>query len=289
MLKMELSQLKGKYHMQPSQDNRDYMVKKLENGSTVTCAKLSQINLKTSYQKVDKTKIKKKAHVKCFEYSTLGHFSFECPNKQNDQAKLSRRQRSLSQRMCFAYKEKCYNITDCPKEGASKKIYQNWRVRFGKPAYPILVENFRTSGQFNKCFKVALGKHMSKNESTKMHPRTKQVESSINLATLAVTKLTLVRIAVKLKLSFIRLSMIIYHMWDSRMIVALSRWLVHLMVVLVPFGYQNFIDQVVGDLRCFESLTINKKMESLLYCKCINHYTNIDSMQSQGQVKCLSM
>jgi hypothetical protein len=98
MLNMELSQLKGKYHMQPSQDNRDYMVKKLENGSTVTCAKLSQINLKTSYQKVDKTKIKKKAHVKCLEYSALGHFSFECPNKQNDQAKLSKRQRSLSQR-----------------------------------------------------------------------------------------------------------------------------------------------------------------------------------------------
>jgi hypothetical protein len=35
---MELSQLKGKGHVQPSQDNRDHMVKKLENGSSVTCA-----------------------------------------------------------------------------------------------------------------------------------------------------------------------------------------------------------------------------------------------------------
>jgi hypothetical protein len=74
------------------------MVKKFENGSTVTCAKLSQINLKTSYQKVDKAKIKEKAHIKCFEFSTLGHFSSECPNKRNDQTKLSKRQRSLSQR-----------------------------------------------------------------------------------------------------------------------------------------------------------------------------------------------
>jgi hypothetical protein len=41
MLKMELSRLKDKGHVQPSQDNRDYMVKKLERGSTVTCAKLS--------------------------------------------------------------------------------------------------------------------------------------------------------------------------------------------------------------------------------------------------------
>jgi hypothetical protein len=54
---MKLSRLKGKGHVQPSQDNCDHMVKKLEKGSTITCAKLPQINLKTSYQKVDKLKI----------------------------------------------------------------------------------------------------------------------------------------------------------------------------------------------------------------------------------------
>jgi hypothetical protein len=91
MLKMELSRLKGKGHVQPSQDNRDHMVKKLKKGSIVTCAKLPQINLKISYEKVDKLEIKKKAHVKCFECSTLGHFSSECPNKKSDQTKPSRR------------------------------------------------------------------------------------------------------------------------------------------------------------------------------------------------------
>jgi hypothetical protein len=88
------------------------MMKKLKKESTVTCANLSQINLKTSYQKIDKIKIKKKAHVKCFECSTLGHFSSEYLNKKSDKAKLSKRQRILSQRMCFACKEKDYNIAD---------------------------------------------------------------------------------------------------------------------------------------------------------------------------------
>jgi hypothetical protein len=97
----------------------------------------------------------------------LGHFSSECPNKKIYQAKLSRRQRSLSQRRCFACKEKVHNIDDCPNEEASKQICQNQTVQFGKPEYPISTENFRTSRQYNKGFKVAVDKHMSKNKSTK--------------------------------------------------------------------------------------------------------------------------
>jgi hypothetical protein len=131
MLKMKLSLLKGKGHVQPSQDNRDHMVKKLKKGSTITCAKLPQINLKTSYQKVDKLKIKKKPHVKCFKCSTLGHFSSECPNRKSDQAKPSRRQISLSQRRCFGCKEKYHNIAICPKEEASNQVCQNqWIVPY---------------------------------------------------------------------------------------------------------------------------------------------------------------
>jgi hypothetical protein len=125
MLKMKLSLLKGKGHVQPSHDNRAHMVKKVEKGSTITCVKLPQINLKTSYHKVDKPKIKKKAQEKCFECSTLRHFSSECPNKKSDQAKPSRRQRSLSQRRFFSCKEKCHNIVVCPKEEASKQVCQN--------------------------------------------------------------------------------------------------------------------------------------------------------------------
>jgi hypothetical protein len=69
--------------------------------------------------------------------------------------------------------------------------------------------------------------------------RTKQVGSNIKYATLAVTKVTLVRIALKLNFSFIRLSKLIYLMWNPRMTLALTRCLVHLIIVLVPFWYQN--------------------------------------------------
>jgi hypothetical protein len=218
MIKIKLSRLNDKCHVQSSQDNHDHMVKKFEKGSTVICAKLPQINLNTSYQKVDKTKIKKKAHVKCFECSTLGHFSSEYPNKKNDQAKLFRRQRSLSQRRCFACKEKGHNIADCPKEEVSKQVCQNRRVQFGKLEYPVLTENSRTSGQCNKWFKVPLDNHMSKNKVPRGNPRTKQVESSIKLATLIMTKIVL-----KFILSSISLSMIIYLIWDPRLTLALSR------------------------------------------------------------------
>jgi hypothetical protein len=34
--------------------------------------------------------------------------------------------------------------------------------------YPVSIENFRTSGQYNKGFKVALEKYMSKNENIKI-------------------------------------------------------------------------------------------------------------------------
>jgi superfamily I DNA and/or RNA helicase len=141
---MELSRLKSKGHVQPSQDNRYHMVKKLEKESTVTCVKLPQINMKTSYQKFDKPKIKKKAHVKYFECSTLRHFSSESPNKRNDQAKPSRRQRSFSQRRCFGCKEKCHNIADCPKEEASKHVkprlsgLSNRSIRFQQKILELL-------------------------------------------------------------------------------------------------------------------------------------------------------
>jgi hypothetical protein len=149
------------------------MMKKLEKGSTITYDKLSQINLKTSYQKVDKTKIKKKTHVKYFQCSILGHFSSECPNKKNNREKLSRRQRSLSQRRYFVCKETCHNVADYPKEEASKKISQNQSVWFGKPEYPVLTEKSRTSGQCNKGFKVTLDKHMSMNKSSKRQSKDK--------------------------------------------------------------------------------------------------------------------
>jgi hypothetical protein len=44
---------------------------------------------------------------------------------------------------------------------------RSFKASLSKPEYSISAENFRTSGQCNKGFKVALDKYMSKNESTK--------------------------------------------------------------------------------------------------------------------------
>jgi hypothetical protein len=53
------------------------------------------------------------------------------------------------------------------------------------------------------------------------NPRTKQVESSIKLATLTVTEVILVRIVLKLNISFIRMSRLIYLTWEPKMTLAL--------------------------------------------------------------------
>jgi hypothetical protein len=73
----------------------------------------------------------------------------------------------------LAARKKGHNIAICPKEEASKRICQNRTVRFGKSEYPVSTENFRTSGQCNKGFKVALNKYMGKNESTKRQSKNK--------------------------------------------------------------------------------------------------------------------
>jgi hypothetical protein len=142
MLKIKLSRLKGKVHVQPSQDNRGHMVKKLEKESTITCTKLPQINLKTSYQKLNKLKINKKAHVKCLECSILGHFSSECLNKKSDQAKPSKRQRNISQRRCFGCKEKMSQYSYLSKR-------RSFEVSLSKP--DCLVWQTGVSG-FNRKF-----------------------------------------------------------------------------------------------------------------------------------------
>jgi hemerythrin superfamily protein len=75
--------------------------------------------------------------------------------------------------MCYNWKEKGHNIADCLKEEALKQVYQNQTVWFGKTEYLISAENFRTSRQCNKGFKVALDKHMNKNKNTKRQSKNK--------------------------------------------------------------------------------------------------------------------
>jgi hypothetical protein len=69
MLMKDLARLKGKSIVQPSQDNREDMVKKLEKGSTVTCFKCHQEGHKSNKcpqlnKKLSDVKNKKKLTIK---------------------------------------------------------------------------------------------------------------------------------------------------------------------------------------------------------------------------------
>uniref|UniRef100_K3ZLD5 CCHC-type domain-containing protein n=1 Tax=Setaria italica TaxID=4555 RepID=K3ZLD5_SETIT len=112
-LKMDLSKLKGKGIAQPSQDNRDDMVKKLDKGSTLQ----SSCNhyVKSIRRQKQDNKKKKLDHIKCFKCSKMGHFASMCPMKKENNPALSKRQRILSNRRCFSCHEKGHKIASCAR------------------------------------------------------------------------------------------------------------------------------------------------------------------------------
>jgi hypothetical protein len=92
--------LKGKCHAQPSQDNRDNMVKKLEKGTTVACTKPLQKNTKLSKKDMSKIHGKKiNAHTICSNNVSM------CFNKEKSKR---------SDRRCYGCKEKGHEIGSCP-------------------------------------------------------------------------------------------------------------------------------------------------------------------------------
>ena len=100
MLRRSLTRLKGKCHAQPSQDNRDNMVKKLEKGTTVACTKPLQKKTKLSKKGMRKIHGEKiNAHMICSNNVPM------CFNKE----RLKR-----SDRRCYGCKEKGHEIDSCP-------------------------------------------------------------------------------------------------------------------------------------------------------------------------------
>ena len=87
-LKMSLTQLKGKCIAQPSQDNRDHMVKKLETGTTVACTTSLEENVKDlriAKRKEQKKKINTSA-------KSLNHASMQGSIQGNNQVTLHTRE-----------------------------------------------------------------------------------------------------------------------------------------------------------------------------------------------------
>jgi hypothetical protein len=108
-LQLELTKLKSMVQVQPSQDNRVTMVKKLEKGSNATTSAPQQGQIKKK-----KIQVKEKRLVQ-LKGSKMEHNSFMCPMEIKNKTKLARRQRYLARtRACFRCKEKGHMIAVCP-------------------------------------------------------------------------------------------------------------------------------------------------------------------------------
>jgi hypothetical protein len=104
-LKRDLYVLKEESQVQPPQDNRDNMVKKLEKGSTVASSTPQQ------HIKIKKSKIQEKEK---------GHATSHCPTKIKAQETISKkRRRSTRRRLCYICKEKGHSATDCTQANST--------------------------------------------------------------------------------------------------------------------------------------------------------------------------
>jgi hypothetical protein len=105
-LKMSLTELKGKCIAQPSQDNRDHMVKKLETGTTEACTNTLKENVK-DLRIAKRREQKKKINTSS---ESLNHASIQGNIQGNNQVTLhTKRSRKCSE--CF---EKGHSIRSCP-------------------------------------------------------------------------------------------------------------------------------------------------------------------------------
>ena len=98
-LKEQVIMLEGKEKVRPSQDNRDFVVKKLEKGSNITSSTPQQD------QKSIKHKIARKkslGHIKCYRCLEKGHYARNYQIKPDEEERLSRSQRKHPEnRVCF--------------------------------------------------------------------------------------------------------------------------------------------------------------------------------------------
>jgi hypothetical protein len=108
-LKINLTQLKGKCIAQPSQDNRDHMVKKLETGTTVACTKSleeSVKDLRIANRKEQKKKINTSS-------KSLNHASTK-GNIQASKKQGKKKSSRLEDRLCYICRKKGHQCKDCP-------------------------------------------------------------------------------------------------------------------------------------------------------------------------------
>ena len=100
---------------QPTQDNHDHMVNKLELGTTVTRSSSQQKYKSPHHKRQEKVK-KDLKHIKCFKCSDMGHYASMCSTHVKSKTRLSRRQ--LRTITCFGCKKEGHKIQACPNSQA---------------------------------------------------------------------------------------------------------------------------------------------------------------------------
>jgi hypothetical protein len=92
-LELEMIKLQGKALGQPTQDNRDHMMNKLELGTTISRS-FSQGKYKSPHHKRQEKVKKDLKHINCFKCSDMGHYAFMCSAQVESKTRLSRRKMS---------------------------------------------------------------------------------------------------------------------------------------------------------------------------------------------------
>src|SRR6185437_14542159 len=151
-LSQDLSKLKGKGVVQPSQDTRETMVKKLEKGSTMqnSCKLIHK-----SKEAKSQARKKNMDHIKCYNCSNMGHYASMCSIKIEGQQTLSKRQRSLVKRRCFGCCKMGHRIATCPDKSCKPGNFEWYN-----PEVPVLKSqrHFRP----NKGFKRSQEKYLER-------------------------------------------------------------------------------------------------------------------------------
>ena len=131
-LKKDVIRLKGKEKAQPSQDNHDNMVKKLEKGSNLASSKAQQKNHISS--KANPTKSKKHGKSMCYGCGLYGYEWAMCPLKswanmveatnQKASTKEAKQIKSDGQSACLMNKKLGHPTKKCPIYKEARKEAQ---------------------------------------------------------------------------------------------------------------------------------------------------------------------
>jgi hypothetical protein len=113
IFELEMVKLQEKALGQPTQDNCDHVVKKLESGATVTRLSSQQKYKFPHHKRQEKVK-KDLKHIKCFKCFDMSHYAFMCSTQVESKIRLSKRQRRQQRtNTCFECKKEGHRILTC--------------------------------------------------------------------------------------------------------------------------------------------------------------------------------